>query len=407
MTQPSKRLPLEGVKVADFTWALAGPLVTKYMAVYGADVIKVESNSRVDNVRIGPPFVGKPSRNSSAFFANFNPSKRSISLNMKAPKAKESVARRLVEWSDILVENFAAGQMGAWGMDYETLRQTNPGLIMLSSSQQGQKGPHASHPGLGQLLMGLAGVIHFTGWPDRPPTGPAVPYPDLIAPWFSLASIMAALDYRDRTGKGQFLDLSQLESSIQFLAPQVLDYSVNDREGGRVGNYSDEAAPHNAYRCQGEQRWCAISVRGDEQWKALTIVLGDPAWTQEPRFRTHLGRLKNLDEMDSHINEWTKQRPAEEVMHLMQEAGVPAAVVSDGRDIFEDPQLGHRGHSVFLEHGDRGTFVYDAPSFRVSGLDPVWREAPRLGGHTEEIVKDVLGFSEAEYTEMSEAGVFI
>ena len=412
----TKRLPLEGLKVVDFSWAIAGPVTAKYLAIFGAHVIKVESNSRLDNLRIGPPFVGKPGRNNSAFFANHNPSKMSISLNLKSPEAVE-LAKKLVAWGDLVVENFSAGQMAEFGLDYEVLRKVNPRVIMLSSSQQGQTGPYAAHPGLGQLLMGHTGFVHFTGWPDRPPTGPAVPYPDMIAPWFSLVSIISALEYRDRTGKGQYLDLSQMEGSIQYLSPQMLDYVINGREGQRHGNFSDEACPHNAYGClapspltgvgrDGGDRWCAISVHSDDEWRAFRRVLGDPAWASEARFATHLSRLKNVDEVDRLVNEWTSKRSAEEVMRVMQEAGVPAAVVANGKDLAEDPQLQHRGHVVFQDHPGKGRFPYDAPSFRMSNIAPEWRPAPNLGQHTEQVCREILGLSDEQIKAYTEKGAF-
>ncbi|MEE9285016.1 MAG: CoA transferase [Dehalococcoidia bacterium] len=401
----SPRQPLEGIKVADFSWAFAGPIATKYLAIFGAKVVKIETHSRPDSTRIAHPFLGKPSRNSSTLFGNFGPSKLSISLNLNMPAAR-TVAGRLVAWADVVVENFSAGQMAEWGLGYQQVRELNPAAIMLSSSQQGQTGPHAAHPGLGGMLQALAGFNHFTGYPDRVPRGPAIPYPDLIAPWFSIVAIVAALEHRQRTGKGQYLDLSQLEASLQFLAPALLDYSANGRAGGRRANASDEAAPHNAYRCRGDDRWCAISVSSDEEWRAFRRVIGDPAWVREARFASLAARVEHARELDGRVTAWTREREAEEIMRLMQEAGVPAGVVANGRDLHHDPQLRHRGHFAMVEHPRMGSYPVDAPAFRILGTPPDIRPSPLLGQHNETVCRDLLAMSEEEYGALEEKGIF-
>ncbi len=415
----AKRLPLAGVKVADFSWAIAGPIATKYLAIYGAQVVKIETHSRPDSTRVSHPFLGKPSRNSSAHFGNLAPSKMSISLNLKLPEAR-ALAKRLVAWADVAIENYSAGQMAEWGLDYESLRQVNPRLIMLSSSQQGQTGPHAAHPGLGGMLQALAGFNHFTGYEGGVPTGPPIPYPDVIAPWFSIVAVLAALEQRQRTGQGRYIDLSQLEASLQYLAPQMLDYFVNGREGTRHGNASGEAAPHNAYRCRAapskdsglaspgalQDQWCAISVRTEAEWQAFCRVLGGPPWSREPRFATLALRLANRAALDERVTEWTRSRPAGEVMRLMQAAGVPAGIVANGRDLHEDPQLKHRGHFVMTQHARMGVYPVDAPAFRIAGVEPDVRPAPILGEHNERVCRELLQMSEAEYRALEQQGVF-
>lgn len=401
----AKRLPLAGVKVADFCWAIAGPTTTKYLAIYGAQVVKVETHSRPDSTRISPPFAGKPSRNSSLHFGILAPSKLSLSLNLKEPRAQE-IARRLIAWADVVTENFSVGQMGEWGLDYERVRAINPKAIMLSSSQQGQTGPHAGHPGLGGMLQALTGFNHFTGWPDREPLGPALPLPDMIAPWFSIIAIIAALEQRQRTGQGQYIDLSQLEAGLQFLAPGLLDYTVNGREGERRGNASDHAAPHNAYRCQGGDRWCAISVRSDAEWHALCDAIGRSELRQDARFDTLLKRMQHSAALDAVITEWTSRRDARQVMEQLQAAGVPASVVANGRDLHEDPQLHHRGHFITVDHQRMGRYPVDAPAFRISGLEPDVRPAPLLGEHNEFACRELLRMPESEYQDLTNAGIF-
>ena len=316
------------------------------------------------------------------------------------------MAKRLVAWADVAVENFALGQMAKWGLDYPSLREIKPDIIMLSSSQQGQTGPHAHHPGLGGQLQALAGFTHVTGYADRGPLGPALPYPDVIAPWFAVVAIVAALEHRHRTGQGQYIDSSQFEASLHFIAPAVLDYSANQHVWERRGNASAEAAPHNAYRCKGEERWCAISVRSDDEWRAFRRALGEPSWTAEARFATLEGRLAQASELDALVGGWTQEREAEEVMSLLQEAGVPAGVVANGRDLHEDPQLRHRGHFFMADHQRMGPYPVDAPSFHIRNAPPDIRPAPMLGEHSEMVCRDFLGMSEEEYRELQEKGVF-
>jgi benzylsuccinate CoA-transferase BbsF subunit len=401
----AKALPLAGVKVADFCWAIAGPTTTKYLAIYGAQVVKIETHSRPDSTRISPPFAGKPNRNSSLHFGILAPSKLSVSLNLKDPRAQE-VAKRLIAWADVVTENFSVGQMGEWGLDYDSVRKINPKAIMLSSSQQGQTGPHAGHPGLGGMLQALTGFNHFTGWPDREPLGPALPLPDMIAPWFSIIAIIAALEQRARTGTGQYIDLSQLEAGLQFLAPGLLAFTVNGREGERRGNFANHAAPHNAYRCQGDDRWCAVSVRSDAEWQALCDAIGKPELAKDDRFDTMAKRMQHSIALDAIITGWTAPRDARQVMETLQSAGVPAGVVATGRDLHEDPQLRHRRHFIEVEHQRIGRYPVDAPAFRVSRMEPDVRPAPLLGEHNDYVMRELLKMPEGEYQELVNAGVF-
>ena len=234
---------LDGVKVADFAWAVAGPLVTKMLAVHGATVVKVETNHRLDGTRVGPPFRGKPSRNGSAYYTDINPGKLSITLDLRKPEAL-AVAKRLCRWADVVNENFSPGIMARWGLGYDDLAVEKPSTIMLSSSMQGADGPHAKHPGIGATLGALVGVNHFTGWPDAEPVGVARPYTDTIAPWFGAAAVLAALEHRDRTGEGQHIDLSQYEATMHMIAPALLDHTLNGRGPGTGGErLSQRRAP--------------------------------------------------------------------------------------------------------------------------------------------------------------------
>lgn len=406
------RLALDGLKVADFTWLVAGPATSKYLALFGATVVKVEHSRRLDGTRQSAPFAGRPTFNNSGHFANPNTSKMSLSVDLTNPKGV-AIARKLIEWADVVVENFTPGVMARWGLDYESMRRVNPGLVMLSSSFQGQTGPAATQPGYASLLHAVSGINHLNGWPGLPPTDIADSYGDSIGVWFGLCSILAALDGRRRSGQGMYVDLSQLEAAVHFMAPAILDYTVNGREWSRQGNRSLEAAPHGVYRCldapdldaRYNDRWCAIAAYTEEQWLAMRSALGNPPWADEARFADMEARRKNTDALDDLIGAWTRGQKAEAVMHALQQRGVPAGVVANARDLHEDPQLAHRGHFVPLEHPTMGRRTYDAPSFRLSETPHHLQRAPLLGEQTQKVVCDLLGVADAEFVELLAAGV--
>ncbi|MFC1966969.1 CaiB/BaiF CoA transferase family protein, partial [Chloroflexota bacterium] len=337
----SKRL-LEGVRVVDFTQVFAGPITTKSLSDYGAEVIKIEGRTRHDSLRGTRPFKDNiPGLNRNGTFNQYNTGKFSVTLNLAQPKGVE-IAKRFVARADVVIENFAGGVMNRMGLGYEELRKVNPDIIMLSTCMMGQTGPYANHPGFGDQLTALVGFNYITGWPDReaPYLGT---YTDYIGPHFMALSIFAALDYRRRTGKGQYLDFSQFENGVHFMAPLTLDYAVNQRVADSMGNRCLYAAPHGAYRCCGEDRWCAIAVFTDEEWESFCGVICNPAWAKESRFGTLRSRKENEDELDRLVEEWTITYPPEEVMSMMQANGVAAGVLQTGEDLLErDPQLKHR-----------------------------------------------------------------
>jgi benzylsuccinate CoA-transferase BbsF subunit len=387
---------LEGIKVVDFTWHLTGPLSTKALSDAGAEVIRVESRKRPDIQRVGAKLGS---------FSQYNTGKLGITLNLASPKGLE-LCKRLIARADIVVENFAGGAIDRMGLGYEVLRKIKPDIIMCSSCMQGQTGPHAKHPGSGHKLTSLSGFSNITGWPDRDP-GFIGAYTDFIGPRFNIIAIMAALEYRRRTGKGQYLDMSQYENAVHFMAGMVLDYQANNRVLGRIGNQCDYAAPHNAYRCLGDDRWCAIAVFTDAEWQSLCKVMGNPDWAKDTRFGTLVGRKDNEEELDRRINEWTSGKTAEEVMNSLQNAGVAAGVVETGEDILDkDPQFKHRGTFVQLDHPDGGKYRTQAgPHFLMSKVKFDVKRAPRLGEHNEYVFKTILGVPDAEYQQLVKDGV--
>lgn len=398
---------LEGVKVVDFSWAAAGPVTTKYLSDFGATLVRVESPSRPCLLRTSGPYKdGIPGIDRCAYFAFYNPNRYSISLNLNNPKGIE-LAKRLISWSDVVAECFTPGTMEKWSLGYEDIKEIKPDIIMYRTSIWGHTGPFTNLPGAGTQLVGLAGFTQNTGWPDRDACQPHGGYPDFIAPRFGAAAIIAALDYRDRTGIGQCLDLSQFEAGIQFLTPNFLDYVVNERESNRVGNFSPDSAPHGAYRCSGDDRWCAIAIFTDEEWEQLCHVIGDPLWTKDARFSSLLARKENEDELNKLIEEWTVKFTAEQVMALMQNSGVAAGIVENACDLYHDPQLQARGLFWPKTHREMGmlTHLGQASILSRTPAQPLM-PAPCLGEHTEYVCREFLGISDIEFAELSQIGVF-
>ena len=396
---------LEGIKIVDFSWLIAGPLATKTLADCGAEIIKIEGESRPDSHRTGSPFKdGITGLNRGGMFNRENTGKLSVALDLTHPKGVE-VARKLVAWADIVVENFAGGVMEKLGLGYGELKKVKPDIVMLSACMQGQTGPYATHPGLGQHLTALSGFTHIAGWPDRKPAELS-PYTDFIASHFNALAILAAFEYRRRTGRGQYIDMSQYESSIHFLAPLILDYTVNRRVANRMGNRSACAAPHGAYRCRAEDRWCTIAVFTDEEWRNFSKVVGNPVWVNNSRFTTLAARKENEDERDRLVEEWTINHSAEEVMNLMQMAGVAAGVVQTGEDLMEhDPQLRHRHSFRELNHPEIGRYRAAGSSFVLSKSSCELSRAPLLGEHNEYALKEILHMPDEEIAELVIEGI--
>jgi benzylsuccinate CoA-transferase BbsF subunit len=398
---------LEGVKVVDFGWVLVSPLIVKMLADYGAMAICVESVKSPSLSRLGTPFKdGKPGVDRAGHFAYCAPNKLSISLDLRNPGGME-IARRLVAWADVVSENRRAGIMKQMGLDYEALTQINPGVIMVSSSNQGQTGPFASHPGLGIHLLGLGAFNSCLGWPGREAITLTVAYTDYLTPPLAVASIVAALDRRRRTGEGQFLDISQLEAGLHFMATPLSDRAVNDREPEKRGNADPCAAPHGIYRCQGDDRWCAIAVFTDEEWDRFCSAADRPEWRRDPRFSTLAGRKENEDELNRLVEAWTGGHTAEDVMVKLQAAGVAAGIVQNARDIYEDPQLAHRGFFWKMDHHEMGPFTHLGEPALLSET-PATPELPGpcLGEHTEMICKELLGMNDEEFVNYMINGAF-
>ena len=395
----SGRLPLEGLRVVDFCWIGAGSYATKILADMGADVIKVESIARLDSLRMGAPYKdGKAGVNRSGYFADRNSSKRSITINMKHPRALEMV-RRLIVQSDIVANNFTPGVMDKFGLGYAAVKAMKEDIIYLAMSMLGAEGPERNYLGYGAGINGLTGLLYLTGLPGRDPSGSGTNYPDHIPnPCHAAFAVLAALRHRRRTGRGQYIDLAQLEPTVALLGPTLLDLTVNGRNHECSGNDHAWAAPHGVYPCTGTDRWIAIAAMTDAHWAAVVEGLGSPAWAADARWTTLVSRRRDRHELDRLIAGETAGREAEALMHALQVRGVPAGVVQNAEDVIKrDPQFAHRGHWVKLNHAEMGETLYNAPPYRFSET-PVGlrRPAPLLGEHTREVCTSLLGLTGAE-----------
>ncbi len=414
--------PLTGIRVADFSWFGAGPICSQALATFGAEVVRIESETRIDGLRSVAPFPpDKNSYNVSGWFNNYNAGKLSFSLNLNLPKGKE-IAYRLVRWADIFLTNFTPRVVERWGLTYDELARVKPDIVAAYAPMQGMDGPRRDYLGFGAVLCPIAGFNHLTGFPHREPVGLGTNYPDYVVnAGHTLIAILAALHHRHKTGQGQCIELAQIESSVSALGGALLDYTVNGRVEERQGNRVPYASPHGAFPClpverplwpgeerptdevaPGDDRWCAIAVFNDEEWQALCAAMGDPDWCRDEKFSTLLGRKQNEDELEQRIGEWTKDKSAPEVMEILQAAGVPAGAVQTAQDVLEnDPHLKERGYYVYLDHPEAGRTAYDGPAFRLSKTPGYLRSpAPCLGEHTYYVCKEILGMDDEEIADL-------
>ncbi|MBV8360746.1 MAG: CoA transferase [Deltaproteobacteria bacterium] len=398
-------LPLDDVKVVDFMWALAGPGTTRTLADYGATVVRIESANRVDGARtVGPFLNNQPAHDGSGLFGTYNAGKLGLALDLNKPQARE-VVLDLVRWADVVCESFSPKAMRAWRLDYESLREVNPSLIMLSSCLMGQSGPMSKFVGFGNMAAAVTGFYHFCGWPDRPPSGPFGAYTDYIAPRFGVIAILAALDYRQRTGKGQYIDQSQAESALHFLTPALLDCAANGRSEQGAGNADPNYAPHGVYPALGDDRWIAIVCKTDEHWRSLCAAMNRGSLASHETFATMAARHKNRDQLDQIISEWTRSLTAHAIELLLQKLGIPASAVQDSNDISHDPQLAARGYLTEIVYPAYGKTVVEGPRFLLSRTPAITaRPAPTVGGDNQYVLESILGYDQDRINELVAAG---
>lgn len=399
---------LEGVRVIEFSAGMAGPWIGRFMAYCGAEVIRVESANHPDVTRqYVPPWAPEMGTQPqlSPWFTDWNAGKRFIALDLTQPKAVE-LAKRVVAICDVVVENYRSGVVDKLGLGYPELRRVRPEIIMLSSSGYGDSGPYSRYVTWGPNIEALAGLSKLSGFPERECTMTQYAYPDALSALHGLFAVMCALDYRRRTGRGQYIGLSQLETTVSVIGHVMMDHLAHGREPQKLGNRSLHAAPYGCYRCMGEDRWCVIAVSNDSEWESFCNALGEPEWIRHPRFATLASRLENMDELDRLIEGWTARRSASEVMMALQEAGVAAGVVQNTEDqMHRDRQLAARRFFEEIEHLKKGKVTATGIPLGLTGTPGRSGCAgAAVGQDNEYVFGQLLGMSQNEIREFVEAG---
>jgi crotonobetainyl-CoA:carnitine CoA-transferase CaiB-like acyl-CoA transferase len=392
----SGALPLSDVKILDLFWVIAGPSATRMLADYGATVVRVESARALDTLRVSPPWqFGQPHPEGAAGFQCANANKLGVTLDFKSEAGRE-VLLDLVRWADVVTESFSPGVMDSRGLGWEQLRAVKPDLIMLSSCIMGQSGPWRDFAGFGRLAVSLAGFQQLASWPGRPPSGPFGAYTDAIAARYNALAILAALEHRLRTGEGQYIDLSQTESALHFLTPAFLDWTVNQNTQGPAGNDDPDCFPHGMFPTAGDDRWVAIAVRDDDDWRALCTAIG----------RTDLGdRWDRRADAEAAVAAWTSDREGALVEAVLQEAGVPAHVAHDMPGLFADPQLQGRGHFIEIAHDIYPSTTIESSRIRLSRTPARTPErALSLGRDNRYVLESLLGYSAERIADLEAGG---
>lgn len=393
--------PLEGIRVISFGTGAVIPDFGKILGELGADVIKIESRENMDFMRT----IGADPDNIGGFNES-NRNKRSFGVNLRKDKGRDLV-KSLIKMTDIIGENFRGGVMKSHGLDYEGARRVKPDIIYVSSQGFGSGGPFSEYQAYGPMLSAASGLLSLWAHPTDPyPVGANVPLPDHMASKQAVVAALAALDYRRRTGKGQLIDMSQVEVAAGLIGEACLDYTINKRVQKPVGNRSPYAAPHNAYRCKGNDQWCSLSLSTNDEWQKFCMAIGNPPWAKDPRFADVLGRLRNVDELDKSVEEWTLQHEPSEVMNILQSAGVAAGVCLRPAETLSDPQLQWLNAFVEVDHPVAGKRVYPNIPFKMSDVKlPPSKAAPLLGQHTAEICRELLKMSEGDISQLKDEGV--
>lgn len=406
-------LALEGIRVLDLTDAVSGPFCTMMLGNCGAEVIRIESMRHLGfrgNASGSSPF-GKDAKIDisqliTPNFARYNLDKLSVMLNLTKPEGK-NIFLKLVAMSDVVVDNLSFGVMKTWGLDYEVLKGAKKDIIYASLPSLGE-GPHARWTTWGMNLLAFTGFANIWGHPDTPMEQRATSntYPDYVAGTLAAAGILAALYHRGITGDGQFIEVSQTDSTVALLGLIYLDHFINQRSPKPLGNRHPQFAPYNCYRCKGADRWCAIATFDENDWQNLCRVIGRLDWVQDPKFATKESRLHNINELDKGIEDWTCQRTPHQVMKLLQAAGVAAGAVQNSEDMYYDLQLRNAGYMIDLEIGRQGRMTFDGPPLYLSaGQKNETEKAPLLGEHNDYVYRELLGLKQAEIDRLIQSQV--
>jgi crotonobetainyl-CoA:carnitine CoA-transferase CaiB-like acyl-CoA transferase len=401
------RLPLEGVRVADFSWVWAGPFCGMQLAHLGAQVIKIESQARPDLGRrlpLHPPDM-EPGLNRSGYFNQWNQGKKSLLLDLSKPEAI-TVAKELIKKCDVVLENFATGVMDRLGLGYEELKTIKPDIIMASISGYGHTGPQKTYMGYGPATAPLTGLSSLTGYPGGPPQEVGISYGDPNSGINAAAAICAALVARKRTGQGQYIDVSLWESTVALLPEGWMEYAMNNTQPARRGNYDPWMSPHNCFRCAGEDEWVTIACGSDKEWQALGKAIEQPQLATDPRFRTAKDRKAHEEELEARLTAWTEKREKWEVTHALQAAGVAAFPSLNSKDLANDRHLNERGFFARLPHQEVGVRAHTGIPWRLAhAANGVRAPAPLLGQDTDSVMRDLLGYSAQEIARLKEEQV--
>ena len=400
--------PFEGIRFLELGLYYATPWCARVMASLGAEVIRLESSTAFDMSRAMGVDIGSQ-------YADFGAMKKMATLNLRHPKSRE-IARELVKKSDIFATNLGKGIITEFGLDYAQLKEIKPDIIMMWQSGFGLEGPYAKHKAFGGMLQAITGLCEVSGFPEGVPGTAGTAFCDYHSTMYAVMLLSAALEHRRQTGEGLLIEIPLYETGVVCTAVSLMDYMANGRVLSRQGNRDPFASPHGIYRCQGEDRWCAIAVFTDEQWNGFCEVLGHPGWTREERFASLVDRRGNADEMDRLIEEWTSTRTAEEVMATMQQAGVPASIVAKGQDLSDNIQLKERDFYKETEYHTfpftkdaevKGTTVAMDVPMRFSETPCQFGPTHRIGEDNDYVYGVVLGMSKEEIDRLTEEGVLI
>ncbi len=398
---------LAGLKVVEFASYAAGPHIGKILANFGAIVVHVESRQRPDGFRLEyPPFKdGIPGLDRGGTFTYFNDSKYGVTLDLKN-EAGIDLARKLVAWCDVVIENMRPGVIERLGLGYDAMRAINPGLVMVSSCNMGQTGPRAHTPGFGSQLSAQAGFCGLTGEADGPPMLLYGPYIDFVASTMGLSAVLAALLRRRETGEGAWIDIAQYETGLVFLAGALLDYHETGREASRNGNASPEAAPHDAFPCA-DGEWLALSCWSDAEFRALADAIGQPGLATDARYADLAARQRHASSLSETISAWSRARRASEAATLLQRAGLHAYAVNTVGDLMHDPQLVHRHVWRRRRHAVLGDQTYCFPAFDLSETPgDITAAGPRLGADNDTVFRNFIGLTDEQHAACQRAGAF-
>ena len=400
-----------------------GAIATRFLADFGAEVIKIEDRTRLDLPRRLPIYKGEPGRaygnedpdpdpNKGGLFNNFNRNKLGVTINMRTERGRELV-ERLIRASSVVTENFAPGVMERWGLTEDRLRELRADVIYARMSGFGHSGPHQHYRSYGPVVQAVSGLSFVSGLPGREPSGWGLSYMDNQAAYYNAAALLMAIYARNGGGPGTDIDVSAMEAGIELLGPLLLEVTVNKRST-RTGDFPNgnrlehpPAAPHGVYPCAGEDRWVAIAVFDDDEWRSLVAAMGSPAWAMDPDFVAQPDRFAHQDELDRHVADWTRTRDRHDVMQQLQAVGVRAGAVQDARDLSEsDPQIAAHGTFFELDHPVIGPAMFEGMPFRTSGLETDnWRSAPLLGEDNHYVLTTILGIEADEVAELADEGV--